>query len=102
MRGTYNFFTLFLLCLLLIACANQPSTDNSEIKQIDSSKVLCKEPRPKICTREYRPVCATVNNDIQCDTENCTTSNQKTYATGCTACADSRVLSYEAGKCQAK
>ena len=49
----------------------------------------CQEPRPQICTREYDPVCA-VRED----------GSRESYATGCTACADSRVTAYIPGVCR--
>lgn len=54
-----------------------------------SSLTLCPEPRPEICTREYRPVCAQMHS-----------GGSKTYATGCTACADADVAGYGDGACK--
>lgn len=49
----------------------------------------CTEPRPQICTREYRPVCARLQD-----------SGFKTYATGCTSCAEADVVDYRDGTCE--
>jgi hypothetical protein len=49
----------------------------------------CTEPRPQMCTREYRPVCATLND-----------GTQKTYANGCTACSDPKVKGHFPGPCE--
>jgi hypothetical protein len=49
----------------------------------------CPEPRPQICTREYRPVCAQLSD-----------GTFKTYATGCTACTDPTVTAYREGACE--
>ena len=51
--------------------------------------VICSEPRPQICTREYRPVCAQMKD-----------GSFKTYATGCTSCSDSNVVGYRDGACE--
>ena len=49
---------------------------------------ICTEPRPKICTMEYVPVCAVLKDDTV-----------KTYSSACSACADASVVSYKAGAC---
>ena len=54
-----------------------------------STATLCTEPRPQICTRIYKPVCASLHDQ-----------NQKTYASDCTACADTNVISHVPGECQ--
>ena len=67
----------------------------SEIdEQIENSKggemlTRCPEPRPQICTREYRPVCAQQSD-----------GTIKSYATGCTACTDPDVTAYREGVCE--
>lgn len=48
----------------------------------------CTDPRPQICTQQYDPVCATVAD-----------GSTKTYATGCTACADPGVVGWVSGAC---
>ncbi|SMF28296.1 hypothetical protein SAMN02745866_01811 [Alteromonadaceae bacterium Bs31] len=68
--------------------------------QVDA-EIDCTEPRPKICTREYRPVCASKHTQAQCVAEPCPETVQQTYATACTACADPEVTRYTPGKCQA-
>ncbi len=55
----------------------------------DQTLTLCPEPRPEICTREYRPVCAQLQN-----------GGFKTYANGCTACTDTTVTGYREGACE--
>lgn len=65
------------------------------------SYTQCTEPRPTMCTREYRPVCADVDTGIRCVTTPCDSSKKKTYSTGCTACADPKVLGYAPGACSA-
>jgi len=55
---------------------------------LKKKSVICEAPRPKICTREYMPVCAKLKTNVF-----------KTYATGCTACADVNVISYTTDSC---
>lgn len=66
---------------------------NSQKLSVNSSQVACADPRPLMCTREFAPVCA-LKQDLDGN------KTQVTYATGCTACADPQVLSYEQGTCQ--
>jgi hypothetical protein len=48
----------------------------------------CADPRPQMCTRDYRPACG-VRRD----------GSRKTYGNACTACADSEVVTQAAGAC---
>ena len=50
---------------------------------------LCKEPRPQVCTMEYVPVCARLED-----------GSVKTYSSGCNACADAVVKSYKPKACK--
>ena len=64
---------------LLAGCAagQQPALDH-----------VCTDPRPKACTRDYRPVCA-IHED----------GSQSTAPNGCEACADPSVTGYRDGAC---
>lgn len=79
--------SLSLLGLMLLAghavtgCSTATSSD-------DPSFTKCEEPRPQVCTQEYRPVCAELQN-----------GETKTYATGCTACSDVNVVGYRPEEC---
>jgi len=55
----------------------------------EQEMVSCPEPRPQICSREYRPVCAKLQD-----------GGFKTYANGCTACTDPTVTGYREGVCE--
>jgi tetratricopeptide (TPR) repeat protein len=48
----------------------------------------CADPRPQMCTREYRPACG-LRRD----------GSRKTYGSACTACSDSEVVTQAAGAC---
>jgi len=52
------------------------------------------ENRPQACTREYRPVCAEVDNGIRCIKAPCPSTDKKEFANGCTACADAKTQGY--------
>jgi tetratricopeptide (TPR) repeat protein len=48
----------------------------------------CADPRPQMCTRDYRPACGTKRD-----------GSRKTYGNACSACADSDVVTQAAGAC---
>ena len=59
----------------------------------------CKSPRSQMCTREYRPVCATRDTGVRCVTTPCPSTEQVTKSNACTACADEKVFSYTEAAC---
>lgn len=63
--------------LMLSACASQPTANTA-----------CTEPRPLVCTREFRPTCAVL-----------AAGGTKEFASPCTACADHTVAGYIDGPC---
>jgi len=48
----------------------------------------CAEPRPQMCTMDYRPACGLRRDN-----------SRKTYSNACSACADAQVISQSAGAC---
>ena len=78
------------------ACSSNANTASGEIP---TSVILCEEPRPEMCSQEYRPVCATRDNGIRRVTRPCNTTELATYSNGCTACADTSVFSYRLAEC---
>lgn len=108
-------FGLFILILLIIignATVRVPpsSTDTGvrtgtaySIPSGTSSTTRyypCTEPRPQICTLQYAPVCAYVDNGIRCIRAPCPNIDRKTYGNACTACADPKAYGYENGECE--
>lgn len=72
----------------------QPSMpEGSKHKAVEKTEpgalTPCPEPRPQICTREFRPVCAQMQD-----------GSFKTYSTGCTSCTDPKVVGYRDGACK--
>ena len=55
----------------------------------DQKLTVCTEPRPQVCTREYRLVCAQMRD-----------GSFKEYSNGCTACSDQLVTAYKEGACR--
>ena len=64
-----------------------------------STQTQCKSPRSQMCTREYRPVCATRDTGVRCVTTPCPSTEKVTKSNACTACADEKVFSYTEGAC---
>lgn len=69
----------------------------SEQPQVEYTQ--CQNPRPQMCTMDYNPVCAVKDIGIRCITTPCDSTALVTYANGCSACADERVLGYQDGAC---
>jgi alkaline phosphatase D len=58
-------------------------------KTSDEQKwITCPDPRPQVCTQEYRPVCGQWQD-----------GSMKTYTNGCSACTDPAVNGYRAEAC---
>ena len=96
------------LLLLLVACsqapvASEPAPAPKEPPaETRNEPVMCKDPRPEMCTAQYVPVCATRDTGIRCITTPCPSSEQKTMGNACSACSDPKVSSYVKGECPAK
>ncbi len=88
-RGTSDRFVLRFVKPLE---GKDPSTDGA---------TTCTEPRPEMCTKDYRPVCATVDTGIRCITAPCPSTEQRTYGNACSACGDEKVISHVPGECAA-
>lgn len=93
---TLKTLSFALLTLSVTACASHSLNERNSEVTLSKQDTRCQDPRPEICTREYRPVCALVEHD-QGEQEG--KLSRKTYATWCTACADSRVKGYSQGEC---
>ena len=85
----FGFFSLALLSLLSVACATTNTEKNNLNEPGALDVILCEEPRPQLCTREYDPVCATLKD-----------GGSRTGSTGCTSCSDPEVVGYKMGACE--
>lgn len=82
----YPFVFPFLILLTFYPCLAN-TTGNTD----ETTATVCQEPRPEICTMDYRPVCAKLKS-----------GGYKTYANGCNACSDPNVISYVNKACKAE
>ena len=71
-------------CLVLAACA---STDVDKTMP-PAGATVCVDPRPEVCTMDYRPVCGTHKD-----------GSVKTYSNGCGACSNPEVTFWIEGAC---
>lgn len=79
-----------LYTLLLAACSPLDDTmlDASSERKVVTT-IVCTDPRPEICTMEYRPVCASGPS-----------GELTIFSSGCSACSDQKVLHYKIGECE--
>jgi len=88
-----------VLCILILfvalfmavsAMANgyqeeKPPESGGEVEAL----TICQEPRPQICTMDYQPVCAQLED-----------GTFKTYSNDCTACSETLVIGHREGACE--
>lgn len=76
----------FFIALLLglTACASVPPDEAENM----AAATVCEDPRPQVCTMDYRPVCGTLGD-----------GSVKTHSNGCGACSDAKVTSWVEGEC---
>ena len=80
--------SISLITLMLSSGLAACSANNTNTMLAATQEQQCTEPRPEICTRDYRPVCANLKD-----------GTQKTFANGCGACADANADSWIEGEC---
>jgi hypothetical protein len=89
------------LCAVLLLVAGACSSDVARESEQEeaSSYIACEDPRPEICTRDFRPVCAERDTGIRCVTTPCPSSEWVLSPNACSACSESEVLGYRPGAC---
>ncbi|AXF85831.1 hypothetical protein DTO96_101571 [Ephemeroptericola cinctiostellae] len=94
-------FCSILCALALTACTHIPVEAPVQGTETPPAtpQVACQEPRPEICTRDYRPVCAIRDTGIRCVTTPCPSTELKTYSNACSACSDATVMGFTQGTC---
>ncbi len=87
--GSLKVLVIFgLVAVLQIAGCGEVAPASSKRTDVAGGLTQCTEPRPEICTREYAPVCALLQE-----------GTRRSYASKCVACSDQNVVAYKAGKC---
>ncbi len=59
----------------------------------------CETPRPEVCTRELRPVCALRDTGIRCITTPCDAAEWVTRPNACEACREPATIGHWPGVC---
>ena len=92
------FIAVFTATLCLgMGCGSPQSTP--AIAEAARDTIECMDPRPEMCTQDYRPVCGLRDTGIRCVTTPCDSTEWETYSNGCSACSDASVERYRPGAC---
>lgn len=78
----------FSTVLTFISASFLTSSCVSDESVAKENLTLCPDVRPQICTQDYNPVCARLED-----------GSWKSYPNGCTACGDPKVVGYRKGDC---
>jgi len=79
------FLAVSVVVVLMTGCV--PAT-GVKSESDSGSLTACPDPRPQMCTMDYRPVCGELKD-----------GSFKTFSNGCMACADLDVVGYRDGEC---
>lgn len=78
-----------LLLLVVTGCVAAPAPQE-DVEASTPVFTVCPSPRPEMCTREYRPVCARLAGEPE---------RWVTRSNGCVACSDPAVEGHRPGAC---
>ena len=79
---------LAVVVLIPAGCAGVQIEGTTSGAADSRDMVICPEPRPEVCTQEFRIVCAQMQD-----------GTFKEYSNGCTSCTDPDVVGYRDGNC---
>lgn len=103
----------YLLCLIVLgglslaACQQLSSGTGTELATVSKPVPIsdaqqpaapCPAQRPEVCVPEYLPVCGFIRPP-GCRSGDCSDWQNHTYANGCSACTDQRVIGFSDGVC---
>jgi hypothetical protein len=83
-----SIWVLFCLFSIMTFGCISGSNNTSGISSSEDNFINCGEKRPEICTMDYVPVCAELDD-----------GSRKTYSNACGACSDKNVIGYQANPC---
>jgi len=92
----------FILVTGCTSHAQKPADSASSDINIDSQPaVFCPDDRPQACTvtADEQRVCGFIDTGVRCVQAPCPTWETFTYASGCSACTDTRVVGFSEGVC---
>lgn len=81
---------LTVVIFSLSGCTNGQVVDATSKITDTAGLTPCSDPRPQLCTADYRPVCAELKDGAS-----------KTYSNACSSCIDLDVIGYRDGDCEA-
>ncbi len=84
-------FFIVLMAAVLAACNSGPSHSNKQMSARVEGLELCPQERPQVCTMDYRPTCAHLDN-----------GRRKDYSNPCSACSDPAVVGVFKGACDSQ
>ncbi len=77
-----------VVCALLLGACSGPMENSVAAAGAESGELRCSEPRPQVCTMQFEPTCAVLDD-----------GSRKQYSSPCNACADDRVVRALIGPC---
>jgi len=86
-QNRYRLLAITLIGLAGAGCTSSPGQTDGNVS--GAPLIMCKDPRPEICTQHYDPVCGSLVN-----------GEFRTYGNACTACANTAVTGYRPGACK--
>ena len=80
--------TLSAVISVGLGCAQDGAQPLATPTEAPAPTTACSEPRPQICTMDYRPVCGQHDD-----------GSTGTYSNGCGACSEPSVVGHSPGAC---
>ena len=91
---------LHLIVAILVCLAGCAQTDPLGPDEPSGGLAQCVDPRPELCTQDYRPVCGVRDTGVRCVTTPCESVERRTYGNACSACSNPDVVAYAPGVCE--
>jgi len=93
-------FGLVLVLAIPSACRSQGPPEGPPAAADAADFTACTDPRPEMCTQDYRPVCGLRDTGVRCVTAPCdAATEERTYSNACVACSHADVHGWRPGAC---